>query len=658
MKLWGMNMNVNKLLRLACILGPLSLATACASANAPDGRSVSVPTINPPLERYEGLNEKRDPITRVKLGRDLLMPQPLHEDPLPNAKVGPFELRNETLASALQLILDDYDVSLAFETDDGLKKRITISNLRGTLSDVVHKACATADLYCHYEDGTLTVKKTETFVVDLPPITNPSSSNSNNSNGGGNGGGGSSGNSGNGSNGSSSTNNDAYDQIATGLAAVLGSSTKPTIDNTTRVLIYTATQRTNKYALQYFERLRKDTALIIYETHIWEVTLNNDNRTGINWSQLFGKMGYFSVGSTLADGFPSGTTQPITLEPKYVGSSGTVSADVILKFISDRGAVKTVSQPQITVLSGSKATLAVSQLDNYISGSSKTAATPTTAEQDTFTTGTVTTGLTMTVTSAWDQATVYGTLDISLDDLLRIDTISTTSSTIQLPHTTKRSLQTQIRVRPGDAILIGGLVSEKDNLSESGPGLNKPWFFTDRGASKTNTELVFLLRPRVVAFTMGGDEDTPQMVDAPKDGQAAPNPSPSAARKLFNKPALAKKPAQPASADDGKAPLPAGISPEAFAPQGGDLQTLTPQMPPVSQAAGQSPPPTPAHPAAQTGKPQNITAPGDDLPASLQDQAPPAAMLPATGDGKKSDTTKKDGAAAGGSATNKGELNK
>lgn len=500
-------MNTNSFLRLGIVMVSLFLATSCASVDIPDGRTVKVPAATPPLDRFEALNEKRDPVTRVKLGRDMLVPQALKEDKLPDVMAGPYELRGETLASALQLILDDYDISLAFESDEGLTRRITVSNLHGTLKDVVNRVCSLADLYCHFEADTMTIKKTETFVVDLPPIgagaaaaTTTTDTAATATTG--------------------TTTNDAYTQIGAGLAAVIG--TTPIVDSSTRVMIYTATQRSHKYALQYFERLRKNTALIIFETHIWEVALNNANRTGINWNTLFSKIGEFTLDVTVPGGVSAagGATSPISITPTYTGS-GNVTTDAVLDFISERGAVRTVSQPQITVLSGSRASLAVSQAENYVSGVSRTPST-TVGIADTFTTttATVTTGLNMSVTSAWDQSTVYGNLDISLDDLLQLDSFSPDGglTTVQLPQTTKRSLQTEIRVRPGDAILIGGLVSERDSLADSGPGFMKPLFATARNAQKANSELVFLLRPRVVAFIEGDDSDTPPVVDAPKEG--------------------------------------------------------------------------------------------------------------------------------------------
>jgi len=495
--------NVYRFLVTAGVASMLSL-TACAPVDFPSAGTPTVPPAKEPLDRYEALNERRDPVTRVRLGGDMLVPQVIDEDKLPQDQVGPFELRGETLASALQMILDDYDISIAFESNAAFDRKITVANLKGDLRGVVDRVCSLADLYCHYEKGNMTIKETETFVVDLPPIGNITVSAS-------------TGGTDDSSSSTADTNtSEAYTQIATGLGAIIGSA--PTVDNSTRIMIYTATQRTNKNAKKYFERLRKNTALIVFETNIWEVTLDNDNRTGIEWTALFNKIGsnHFKAGLDTI-GSVGEDYSPVSITPGYTGS-GDFSTSAVLQFISSRGAVKTISQPQITMLSGSKATLNVTQSENFVSGITRSE--DSNGNQDvSTTTETVDTGLSMTIKSAWDESTIYGGVSLTLDDLLKIDEFKPDSdTTIQLPQTTKRSLQTEIRVRPGDAILIGGLVSEKDGMQESGPGLMKPLFPTSRSVVKENTELVFLLRPRVVVFDMGDDRDTPQVVNSSRDG--------------------------------------------------------------------------------------------------------------------------------------------
>ena len=445
------------------MIAVLPLLASCAQVESPGARTTNIPPAARPYERIKGLNEGRDGIVRVPLGDDVLQPTALHSDPLPDVYVGPFELRSETLASALQLVLDDYDISLAFESDKAMTKRITIANLRGRLSEVIDRMCGLAGLYCAYGDGQLTVKEVETFIVDLPPIGDDA----------------------------------AFAKIADGINVFLDS--EATVDGTTRVLIYRATQQQQRYVREYFDKLRKSTALIVFETHIWEVALNNENRTGINWEAGFSKFGNFDFDINVPGGAPAGAAGLVTITPTF--TTNKLTSSNVFEFISEQGAVKTVSQPQISVMSGGKATLTVQQAENFVSQLTRTPATATTAESVSTTTDTVQTGLTMTITSAWDQSTVYGTLDLTLDELVGIDDFSPDpDSTIQLPKTTNRSLQTQIRVRPGDAVLIAGLVTEKDNYDNSGPGMLKPLFDTSRRSAARNTELVFLLRPRVVAF--------------------------------------------------------------------------------------------------------------------------------------------------------------
>lgn len=503
--------------KLICGLSVFMLS-ACAPVDVPGTHTVDVPPAAKAKEKFHAFNENQDGITRLVLGEDVLVPQPLRSDPLPDIFVGPFELRSETLAGALQLILVDFDISLAFESERGLTERVTVANLSGRLPKVVERICGLADLYCSYSDGLLTVKETEKFVVDLPPIGDAT----------------------------------AFGDVVTGLTEILdtGSSSssddnnddsnsdsdsdsdgEPVIDGTTRVIVYQASHRTARYAEEYFKRLRKNTALIVYETHIWEVSLNNDNRTGINWDAMLTGVGNFDFDISIAGNNATGGATPITITPGFSGSDRLTSTQVF-NFISEKGAVKTVSQPQLTLLSGATASLTVQNTENYVSEVTRTVDED---GDDSFSTETdsITTGLTLNITSAWDQSTVYGSVEISLDELLSLEPFPTVDGgTIQLPETTNRSLETQIRVRPGDAVVIAGLVQESDNYSASGPGFLKPLFNTSRAALTENSELVFMLRPRVIVFDTAEEAKARKLYDATasqssmpmKDGASAAEP--------------------------------------------------------------------------------------------------------------------------------------
>lgn len=476
------------------VLGTMLFTSACAMVDVPDPRNVNIPTPVSADTRKKAINERPDSVMYLPLGEDVLVPEATQDDDFPKETVGPFELRGETLAGALQLILADYDISLAFETQEGLTRRITVANLRGDLGKVVHRVCSLANLYCSYEDGTIVVKDRQTFTVTLPPI---------------------------------GTDDDAayLDDVAEGLQAILengdasttGSTTtttsttasEPIVDATTRTIVYSATQRTADIANRYFQRLRANTAMIVFETYIWEVSLNSGNSTGIDWSTIdsFGK---FNASFGLDGAVGADFLSPISIGLPTTQDINGTPADLI-EFLSQFGAVKTISQPQITVLSGSEAELRVADTQNYVSQIA------TTLDEGQATTSvntdSVDTGFTLTIGSTWDKATVYANVAIELTNVNEIENFAFAddgddggSTQIQLPQTSERQLSTQIRVRPGDSVLIAGLVRENDNFNTRGIGIMKPILPDSRTATTENLELVILLRPRVIVYTAANDK--------------------------------------------------------------------------------------------------------------------------------------------------------
>jgi len=496
-----MNRKGQKALTSFAVLAALFVAS-CATATVPSARNVNIPSPTMADTRKQAINERPDSIMYLPLGEDVLVPEMAGVDEFPDEVVGPFELRGETLAGALQLILSDYDISLAFETQEGLTRRITVANLKGNLGKVVHQVCSLANLYCAYEDGTITIKDRQTFTVTLPPL------------------------------GSGDDASAFLEDVASGLGAILNegstssgtTTSEPIVDPTTRTIVYTATQRTADIASRYFQRLRANTAMIVFETYIWEVSLNSGNSMGIDWTRLF-EIGKFNTGIKIDGTIAADFTNPVSIGLPTQSDTFNGTTGDLIQFLSQFGAVKTISQPQITVLSGSEAELRVADTQNYVS---QIATTLSEGQATTsVNTDSVDTGFTLTISSSWDKSTVYAGVEIELTDVKQIDdfafsddsTVEDDPATpedeseaagsqtrIQLPQTSERQLSTQIRVRPGDSVLIAGLVRENDNFDKSGPGLMEPILPDSRTVQTQNLELVILLRPRVIVYTAANDK--------------------------------------------------------------------------------------------------------------------------------------------------------
>lgn len=468
------------------------LLSSCADALIPDARNISIPAPQTANTRERGVNEGNDPIVYLPLGEDVLMPQTKSSAKLPDTIVGPYELRSESLAGALQLILDGTDIPVAFESDSSLDQNITVTNLKGPVSKIVNDVCSIANMYCSFENGVLVVKDREIFTVTIPPIV---------------------------------AKDDLTDLLTNIAAAIRGiTGEEPITDKSTRTIVYRASQRTAEMAARYFQRLRTNTAMIVYETYIWEVTLDSGNTTGIKWEAL-SSADKFKFGININGAADNNLGSPISIGLPTTGRVNFSATDVF-QFISSYGAVKTISQPQVSVLSGSTAKLRVADRENYVASVTKTAGTGV-GVGDSFstTTGTADTGFTLSIGSNWDNSTVYGTIDILLQEVKSIDTFKDNPDAIvQLPQTTERELNTSVRVRPGDMVLIAGMVRESDRFSKEGLGVNRPILPTSRSAATGNTELVFLLRPRVVVFT-APTADTPRNGSVPLPSQSFTQPS-------------------------------------------------------------------------------------------------------------------------------------
>lgn len=469
-------MSRRQTISLSLLAGVSLMLMSCADAVGPKARTAHIPPPKAAEERKTALNESGEPITYLPLGEDVLMPHTEEADPLPDTVVGPFELRGETLAGALQLILDEADVPVAFESSASLTQNITVTNLKGPMSMVVNEVCSLANMYCSYQNGVLLVKDKQVFTVTVPPIV-PTTD---------------------------------VGAMLTNIAAAVGNITgdTPITDPSTRTIVYRASQRTADLAKRYFQRLRSNTAMIVFETYIWEVTLESGNTTGIKWSQL-GSLGKFNLGIKLAGAANPDIGAPISIGLPTTGAVNYTNGDVF-DFISKYGAVKTISQPQITVLSGSTAKLRVADKTNYLASISRTRSDTGNSDTVSTTTASVDSGFTLNIASNWDNSTVYGTIGILLQEVQDIETFNDNpDAVVQLPKTTERELNTQVRVRPGDMLLIAGMVREGDKLSKDGPGLSEPFIPSSRSTSSKNSELVFLMRPRVIVFT-AADANTPR----------------------------------------------------------------------------------------------------------------------------------------------------
>ncbi|MDP8298264.1 MAG: secretin N-terminal domain-containing protein [Candidatus Orphnella occulta] len=260
------------------------------------------------------------------------------------------------------------------------------------------------------------------------------------------------------------------------------------------------------------------TRQVFIEAKIVEVTLNDDFAFGINWEKLFrvaakdiNFVGTFPITGLAEAANSFGKISIGTWE--WDGATGTGSLDptqpqAVLTFLSEIGKVKIISSPHISVCNNEEAKIMVGTRQPYatstISQSDTTATTSWSAEF-------VDVGVTLTVTPTINNdgfVKMHIKPEVStLTDWFEILDDAGTAE-IRLPEIDTSNAETDIMIKDGRTIIIGGLIKESTTESERKyPFLGDiPLFgtlFKSITDVKETKELVVFITPHIIT----GEED-------------------------------------------------------------------------------------------------------------------------------------------------------
>ncbi|MDD3288227.1 MAG: hypothetical protein PHX43_04385 [Alphaproteobacteria bacterium] len=419
-------------------------------------------------------------------------------------------LNGVPLVAALQAVLSGTDVSLSWDSKSWEDKLITVTNLSGPLPRVVEKICGSARVFCSYRHGLLEIKEKETFIIELPsmPETGGGSSSSSTMSSGSSSGTSSILNSSSGR--SSSSSSSTANSMAEAITELAGEKVK--IDQQGGNLIYTTDVDGQESVREYLDQLRNGRPLVVMQLYIWEVTLSRANAAGINWSsfdvpKIGGNWETLKLAGSTA--FSSVTSPGVSLGATLAGK---VNAASVLKFLSTQGQVQTISSPQLTFVSGANAEFRVGGKQRYVSqvgqlvtsnvsGSSSSSGSG--IGTNTVSTDSVDTGLIVDVNGSFESGVIIANLEITMQNLIKMEKVDSGNGTeIQLPVTSDRKVSTMIRVRPGDNLVLAGMVSSRDTNDREGIPMPFGGRLPTMGSDKLeNSELVILVKPSVVLFS-------------------------------------------------------------------------------------------------------------------------------------------------------------
>jgi MSHA type pilus biogenesis protein MshL len=296
-----------------------------------------------------------------------------------------------------------------------------------------------------------------------------------------------------------------------------------TINRLSGTIYVTATKKNLQKVEEYLKTVRKAIGRqVLIEAKVIEVQLTDDFQFGIDWTMVDRYITSTDTGSRTTSSFTASTSKftsavtsagpifAITGAPSFGGAKADLS--FVLNALQQQGDVRTLSNPKLNIMNGQTAMLSVGRNQAYISKVESTISASGGAQTITYT---VTTNsiLSGTMIGILPYISENGEISLTITPIvsnlvkLTPQTIGSTSTTavvdIQLPTVDLRELSTTVKVRNGDIIAIGGLISKDEKqVDNQVPFLgNLPfigYLFKSRDKQEHKIELVVIIQPILV----------------------------------------------------------------------------------------------------------------------------------------------------------------
>ena len=273
------------------------------------------------------------------------------------------------------------------------------------------------------------------------------------------------------------------------------------VDETTNSLIIKAFQRDYKVILETIKKLDLYPKQVLIEVFLAEVTLDDANKFGLEWSRLtdsfrlHGRDYNYTVGM---GGIADSSAMVSGIRYSIVEAAGRLTAAIHAAATDNR--VKVISSPHILASNNKEAKIQIGKAQPILTSTYTTTATAATNVVE----GTIEykdIGIILTVTPRINDGGLV-TLEISIE---QSDVEATALGNLQsIPVFKKKTAKTILSIMEGQTIVIGGLIEESKTVNKTGvpllskiPLLGSLFGYHDYG--KTKTELVLLMTPHVIA---------------------------------------------------------------------------------------------------------------------------------------------------------------
>lgn len=281
------------------------------------------------------------------------------------------------------------------------------------------------------------------------------------------------------------------------------------------LIVLSADPSTHQRVGSYLKEIkRRNNRQVQLEARIVEVTLGADSQMGVDWNAVIQK-GEVAGGSATTD-IRALLGGAITAGPTTDGAARFIvrgaSVQAALSALAHEGRLQVLSSPRISTLNNQKAILRVVREDAYFLQSSQVTPGGTGGNIATvqITPLVVPVGIILDILpQIGEDGIITLAVNPSVSEVASVKTFkvdgssATTSASASLPVVDRRDLDTVVRIRSGETLVLAGIIRTKESLDDTGvPWLQKipilGRLFSKREKVKTHTELAIFITPRLV----------------------------------------------------------------------------------------------------------------------------------------------------------------
>jgi MSHA type pilus biogenesis protein MshL len=275
-------------------------------------------------------------------------------------------------------------------------------------------------------------------------------------------------------------------------------------------IMVTATKKDLEKVESYIGKLKKVlNRQVLIDARIVEVQLTSGLKYGIDWEAV---NSWFGVGTTTF-GTTNFSAVVDSTSPRFNFSiTNNDNLSLVLQALQEQGDVSTLSNPRVQIMNGQTTLLSVGRNVSFISRVESTTATSEgSAAVTSFTvdTSSILSGIMFGIVPYINgDGEIALTITPIITDLINLDEQVIGSGgnavEIKLPTVDLREMTTTVKVMDGQMIIIGGLITRKENLQEDKvpllsdiPVLGDAFKRYDK--SNETKELVIMLIPRLIS---------------------------------------------------------------------------------------------------------------------------------------------------------------